>query len=440
MRRRRLPDAQLHVLHQPHTYRQGNSPALHDYPGSGSTPNNTSGTNRGSDGSEPGGDGGGYSAGGSGGGHQDCGWNPLCYGKEAGGYLWAHKAQIAGAVAGGVAGGLCYAASGATAEEGVGIALATQCGAFAGAVGSYTENAVNPHGDHSAAGTASAIVSGGVVGGATGGLAEGAGQFLADRFDEGTLANSLGKVLSGSPGCNSFTATTVVEMANGTKKAISAVTTGQTVLATDPLTGKTKPEKVTATIITKGDTDFTNLTVHTAHGDSTITSTQHHPYWDITRHRWVNAGDLHIGEHLRDVNGGAVTVARVRNYVTHLPTYNLTVNELHTYYALAGETPVLVHNSSCPVPISKGRWDHIWDRHVVRVGEFPNKSKFLTTSKAKIQKMINRALDGQTGDGAYYYKFPNPIGRNGAGDDQYYIRVVVRDRKLITAFPSEGPE
>lgn len=107
---------------------------------------------------------------------------------------------------------------------------------------------------------------------------------------------------------------------------------------------------------------------------------------------------------------------------------------------LAGETPVLVHNSSCPVPISKGRWDHIWDRHVVRGGEFPNKSKFLTTSKAKIQKMINRALDGQTGDGAYYYEFPNPIGRNGAGDDQYYIRVVVRDRKLITAFPSEGPE
>ncbi|MFK0261403.1 hypothetical protein ACIQU1_08730 [Streptomyces angustmyceticus] len=28
-------------------------------------------------------------------------------------------------------------------------------------------------------------------------------------------------------------------------------------------------------------------------------------------------------------------------------TYNLTVDSLHTYYVLAGETPVLVHNSSC---------------------------------------------------------------------------------------------
>ncbi|GHA77620.1 hypothetical protein GCM10010345_94030 [Streptomyces canarius] len=27
--------------------------------------------------------------------------------------------------------------------------------------------------------------------------------------------------------------------------------------------------------------------------------------------------------------------------------YNLTVSDLHTYYVLAGETPVLVHNSNC---------------------------------------------------------------------------------------------
>ncbi|MFF7652350.1 hypothetical protein ACFZCY_21410 [Streptomyces sp. NPDC007983] len=54
--------------------------------------------------------------------------------------------------------------------------------------------------------------------------------------------------------------------------------------------------------------------------------------------------------------------------------------------------------------------------------------------------VLDGTLDGQTGDGAYYYKFPNPIGRDGAGNDQYNIRVIVRDRKLITAFPSEGPE
>ncbi|MFE0085891.1 hypothetical protein, partial [[Kitasatospora] papulosa] len=29
-------------------------------------------------------------------------------------------------------------------------------------------------------------------------------------------------------------------------------------------------------------------------------------------------------------------------------TYNLTVEDFHTYYVLAGATPVLVHNSNCP--------------------------------------------------------------------------------------------
>ncbi|WP_317452958.1 hypothetical protein [Streptomyces sp. CBMA29] len=34
----------------------------------------------------------------------------------------------------------------------------------------------------------------------------------------------------------------------------------------------------------------------------------------------------------------------MRNYTGHTTTYNLTVTDLHTYYVLAGTTPVLVHN------------------------------------------------------------------------------------------------
>nr|QIZ01920.1 hypothetical protein HEP87_33915 [Streptomyces sp. S1D4-11] len=33
-----------------------------------------------------------------------------------------------------------------------------------------------------------------------------------------------------------------------------------------------------------------------------------------------------------------------------LPTYDLTINDLHTYYVLAGQTPVLVHNSGGCLP------------------------------------------------------------------------------------------
>ncbi|MFF1961825.1 polymorphic toxin-type HINT domain-containing protein [Streptomyces sp. NPDC058220] len=244
-----------------------------------------------------------------------------------------------------------------------------------------------------------------------------------------------------SSGCTQcFLAGTDVLMADGTTKDIEDVELGDTVQATDPETGESGPREVTRLIVTEDDKHFNTLSISTDNGIEQLTATYEHPFWSPSEKRWLGAAELKPGMTLLTDDGDTVIVTANRAFTKHARTYNLTVDDLHTYYVLAGDTPVLVHNSSCPVPISKGRWDHIWDRHVVRGGEFPNKSKFLTTSKAKIQKMINRALDGQTGDGAYYYEFPNPIGRNGAGDDQYYIRVVVRDRKLITAFPSEGPE
>jgi Pretoxin HINT domain len=166
--------------------------------------------------------------------------------------------------------------------------------------------------------------------------------------------------------------------------------------------------------------------------------TSHHLYWDATTRAWTRADHLHAGDRVQTTEGHTATIVALHRHTGTMVTYNLTVDHLHTYYVEAGTTPVLVHNSSCPVNISKGRWQHIWERHVIRGGKYPNKSKFFTTSKPKIQKMINRALDGQTDDGAYYYEFPNPIGQDGAGDPQSFIRVVVRGGQLITAFPS-GP-
>jgi hypothetical protein len=144
---------------------------------------------------------------------------------------------------------------------------------------------------------------------------------------------------------------------------------------------------------------------------------------------------------LRTSDGGTAVVRANRPYDDYARTYNLTVKGLHTYYVLAGKTPVLVHNATCSVPISKERWHHIWKGHVNRKLN-PGKSKFTTTSKAKIESMIGRALDGQTADGVYFYRFPEPIGKvlkNGVELPQYHIRVVVRDGKLITAFPSNAP-
>jgi hypothetical protein len=81
----------------------------------------------------------------------------------------------------------------------------------------------------------------------------------------------------------------------------------------------------------------------------TITSTAHHPFWDVTTGRWTDATDLHVGDRLRQTGSSTSTVTKVENTYTAPQTeYNLTVNDLHAYYVDAGIAPILVHNSECP--------------------------------------------------------------------------------------------
>ncbi|OKK11113.1 hypothetical protein AMK16_32900 [Streptomyces sp. CB00455] len=147
---------------------------------------------------------------------------------------------------------------------------------------------------------------------------------------------------------NSFPTGTRVQMADGTTKEIQDIRVGDTVLATDPQTGETRPQRVTDTITTPDDKNFTDLTLTDESNPRAppvqLTSTLHHPHWNDTRHQWVDAGDFNPGDHLRRPDGTTLTVKTKRNYPYAVTTHNLTVNNFHTYYVLAGATPVLVHN------------------------------------------------------------------------------------------------
>jgi hypothetical protein len=101
---------------------------------------------------------------------------------------------------------------------------------------------------------------------------------------------------------------------------------------------------VTAVHVTYTDRNFDDVTVATASGEQTITTTQHHLFWDATLHAWREADNLSVGDQLDTPGGGHVTVVASRLYTDQLVTYNLTVDNVHTYYVDAGTTPVLVHN------------------------------------------------------------------------------------------------
>ncbi|MFF7845496.1 polymorphic toxin-type HINT domain-containing protein [Streptomyces ossamyceticus] len=147
-------------------------------------------------------------------------------------------------------------------------------------------------------------------------------------------------------GCNCFLAGTDVLMADGTTKNIEDVELGDKVLATDPETGETGPREVTRLIRTEDDKFFNELSVATSDGVEKLTATHEHPFWSPSEHDWIEAGKLKPGTTLLTDDGDTVIVTGNRPYKQHATTYNLTVADLHTYYVLAGQTPVLVHNSN----------------------------------------------------------------------------------------------
>ncbi|MEW2162207.1 RHS repeat-associated core domain-containing protein [Streptomyces sp. NPDC007084] len=184
----------------------------------------------------------------------------------------------------------------------------------------------------------------------------------AERFVvEAGKAEGAGADAVESCAVHSFTPDTGVRLADGSAQPISKVKVGDTVLATDPQTGVTSPEKVQNVIVTTTDKDFTTLTLDTAptrgpphqrqthafaqqNARQSVTTTWHHPFWDATHHRWTDAHNLTPGTKLHTANGTTATVTRIRNFHQHGLTYDLTVGMVHTYYVLAGATPVLVHN------------------------------------------------------------------------------------------------
>ncbi|MGW0402095.1 polymorphic toxin-type HINT domain-containing protein [Streptomyces sp. NPDC003002] len=145
-----------------------------------------------------------------------------------------------------------------------------------------------------------------------------------------------------------FLAGTDVLMADGTIKDIEDIQLGDEVKATDPETGETGNRQVTRLIVTEDDKHFNTLSIATEDGIEELTATHEHPFWSPSANTWVEARNLTPGATLLTDDGTTVIVTANNPYTSHNRTYNLTVDDLHTYYVLAGRTPVLVHNSNCP--------------------------------------------------------------------------------------------
>ncbi|MEV7238980.1 polymorphic toxin-type HINT domain-containing protein [Streptomyces sp. NPDC051020] len=86
----------------------------------------------------------------------------------------------------------------------------------------------------------------------------------------------------------------------------------------------------------------------TKSGPKTIQTTKHHQFYEATKDAWTQAADLKAGQKLQNASGGPAVVLDAKAYTASRTTYGLSIDGLHTYYVLAGDTPVLVHNTCGP--------------------------------------------------------------------------------------------
>ncbi|QYX77975.1 polymorphic toxin-type HINT domain-containing protein [Streptomyces akebiae] len=200
------------------------------------------------------------------------------------------------------------------------------------------------------------------VGKRIGGLALKLWDKFKDWNNKRKEANRLANRLESCEG-NSFAPDTRVLMADGSTKAIADVDIGDEVLATDPETGKTRTEKVTAEIEGTGTKHLVRVTVdldgERGTRTASVTATDGHPFWVPELDEWLDATDLAAGDRLSTDAGTEVRITEVARWTTPRTTvHNLTVSDLHTYYVVAGGTPVLVHNAktSCLTPLGAQIW------------------------------------------------------------------------------------
>ncbi|MEU2334794.1 ricin-type beta-trefoil lectin domain protein [Streptomyces sp. NPDC013172] len=147
----------------------------------------------------------------------------------------------------------------------------------------------------------------------------------------------------------SFSPDTPVLMDNGKTKPIGKIRTGDKVESANPDTGKHQGARTVQHVWINHDHDLLDLTIRTKNGHTaTLHTTANHPFWDDTTHKWVAAGKLHQGDALNTITNGHAYVVAAQPTPGTANRWNLTVQQLHTYYVVAGDVPILVHNSCGP--------------------------------------------------------------------------------------------
>ncbi|MFJ7988805.1 LamG-like jellyroll fold domain-containing protein [Streptomyces sp. NPDC096351] len=253
-----------------------------------------------------------------------------------------------------------------------GFAMAVGVGALTGAVGGVGGRLAANAAGKLMSGTLGKIVSGAAEGAAEG-AATGAVEYGTScvNSEEGcsvagaAKATAIGAGMGGvfgaatakGGGCHSFTGSTAVVLASGDVKPISEVKAGDKVLTSEPGKQDKETHEVTKVHVTNHDRDYVTVTVRTADGEQKLQTTALHQIYDASTNTWTRAMDLKSGDRLQTADGSSAIVVNTRMYADTAVTFDLTVDGLHTYFVVAGDAALLVHNCNAKAKQDQYGWD-----------------------------------------------------------------------------------
>lgn len=225
--------------------------------------------------------------------------------------------------------------------------------------------------------------------------------------------------------CNSFLPGTLVLMADGSRKPIEELEVGDMVVATDPETGQSAGKAVVATIVGQGQKSLVEVTIDLdgeAGGKTgTVVATDGHPFWVPQLGEWLPASALTAGQMLQTAAGTWVQITALKHWTQPTRVHNLTVADIHTYYVLAGNTPILVHNCG------GARFAVGSDGVAVDLDAVLDKTFSLANTPEKLAHVIDPAKHG----------FGDLVKRAGGRSEA--MRSIVNSLRCTCDLPATGP-
>jgi RHS repeat-associated protein len=219
----------------------------------------------------------------------------------------------------------------------------------------------------------------------------------------------------GSGGNCSFSGDTGVLMADGEVKPIAEIEAGDSVLAEDPETGERGAREVTQ--VWQHKDQLVDLEVD----GTTVTTTEDHPFWNVSDAVWQRADQLDASELLLTADGDRVAIGGI-DWTTRTGglAYNLTVTDLHTYFVAVGDADVLVHNTCNPDTTNGWRGTNMtaeqsmnyhWDKHGKNRGV--SREQYLADAAAwarTVDPMMGTPTKLQDGSTGYIIRVKNSPG------------------------------